>query len=70
MLELVDVGERSLESYRGVAPDSLLDTSHPHPDVWSFIRAFLPDSDAAIFTLAEPCRSTFLEAPGHDVRAH
>jgi trehalose synthase len=25
MLELVDVGERSLESYRGTAPDELLD---------------------------------------------
>ncbi len=25
MLELVDVGERTLESYRGVAPDAVLD---------------------------------------------
>ncbi|MCY1024025.1 glycosyltransferase [Pyxidicoccus sp. MSG2] len=30
-----------------------IDTSHPQPDVWRFIRAFLPDYDAAIFTMAE-----------------
>ncbi len=27
MLELVDVGDRSMESYRGIAPDSILDRS-------------------------------------------
>ncbi len=25
MLEIVDVGERSLDAYRGVAPDAILD---------------------------------------------
>ena len=28
MLETVDVGERSLEAYRGVAPDAILDDLH------------------------------------------
>jgi trehalose synthase len=30
-----------------------IDTSAPHPDAWAFIRPFLTDYDAAVFTLGE-----------------
>lgn len=30
-----------------------IDTSHPNPQVWAFLRPFLKDYDAAIFTLAD-----------------
>ncbi|MDY7225788.1 glycosyltransferase [Hyalangium rubrum] len=30
-----------------------IDTSHPNPEAWEFIRPFLPAYDAAIFTMAE-----------------
>lgn len=30
-----------------------IDTSHPNPEVWSFVREQLPEYDAAVFTLAD-----------------
>lgn len=30
-----------------------IDTAHPHPEVWEFLRRFLPKYDAAVFTMAE-----------------
>jgi len=30
-----------------------IDTSEPDPEAWSFVRAFLTDYDAAVFTLAD-----------------
>lgn len=30
-----------------------IDTSEPNPDVWAFLRPFLSEYDAAIFTMSE-----------------
>lgn len=30
-----------------------IDTSHPNPDLWNFLRVYLPEYDAAVFTMPE-----------------
>ncbi len=36
-----------------------IDTSNPNPEVWEFVRAYLPEYDAAVFTMAEFVPSDF-----------
>ena len=35
-----------------------IETSEPNPETWDFLRGFLCDYDAAVFTLASSCRPT------------
>lgn len=59
MLQLVDVGERSLDDYRGIAGDELLEALRSraaglrgaHREARELLRGYLTGFDAAVFTM-------------------